>query len=389
MKRFALVALMLVVGVSALLALLRKPPAPERRGELGKGPPEGTIALAAHMGLARVGQLVLTTEAKERSGEKLYHLDDKLSIDATGFGSVTMTLQATVEADLSVRELVFYVSAPDATGATARHQVRIVRDGDDFTVTEARNEDRPTKRRLEGVPKGTLLLTPPLGVGTRALQLAKGEGRLSFPALDVATCGSATLTLSFEEEGEIDVRGTRVRARHVARDEGSTRLETWLASGTGELLRVELGEGGSRLSFVGRESTENSEDLPEPSLDERAKEGPAATVLRFFRASGRGDRKAIAALLDVDAIFASTNPTDPKLRATFEKVLLDTLTGEGWRRSDSVKLVAEAARPEDLAEEVTGERAKVRAAGAPDAPFFALEKEEGVWKIVALPIRSP
>lgn len=348
------------------------------------------LLLPAHLNLARVGELRLETEIVEKGGERLYQLNDTLSVDAKGFGSITMTVTGDLGADLSIRELVLYTSSPNAAGGTTRRKLTVAPEGDALFVTEAKDEEKPTKRKLEGVPKNALLLTPPLGVGERLARLAPPEvgTRLSFDAWDLAEGAKATFTLSLDEVARVDVRGQQLEAQKVTREEGKASLESWLEPRTREPLVV-VRPGAERLRFVGRESSEAREDLPAPSAEDRKKEGPAATVLRFLRASGRGDAPAVEALLDLEALFEAAKPADrsDKFKATYKKTLVAVLTSAEWRRGESVKLVADASRVEDLVEELSGsDRARVRTKGSPqDGPSFELVKSAEGWKIAGLP----
>ena len=117
----SVVALVLVLALDSIaLADTPREAGDKLRAALAKEPPRVALAtkllLPAYFGLARAGELRLETEIVEKGGEKLYQLKDELKIDARGFGSITMSLTADLGADLSVRELVLYTSAPNETG---------------------------------------------------------------------------------------------------------------------------------------------------------------------------------------------------------------------------------------------------------------------------------
>jgi len=380
---------------------------PAERGErlraaLGKEPPRdalaGRVALAAHLGLSRVGKLELGTEVVSKGGEKLYELRDSLSIDAKGFGALSMTLTAELGADLSVRELVLYTMAPNPAGGITRRNLRVIPEGDALWVTEAKDDDKPRKWKLEGAPRSALLLTPPLGVGERFARLApKDAARATLDAWDLASGEKVAFGLALEAPAKLDVRGKELDAQKATREEGKATLDEWLEATTREPLVIEKvrATSGSAaesdekcVRFVGRESAEKFEDLPAPSADERKKEGPRETVLRFLRASGAGDGAALEPLLDVDALFEAAKPEDrsKEFKATFKKTLIAMLTSDEWRRGESVKLVAGAARVEDLVASVKDDKATVRVQGAPEgAPCFELARSEAGWRITALP----
>jgi hypothetical protein len=352
----------------------------------------GTVVLAVHVGLARVGKLVLATAIVDKGGESLYRLEDALSFDAEGFGAVNMTLAADLGPDFSVRQLAFYSSAPGPSGATSRHRLGVERDGSSLVLTEARDEEKATRSPLEGVPLDALFLTPPFGIGERLARLARGEAgsRWELDARDLARGEPALLSLAAFEVAKLDVRGQSLDARRVTRAEGRAALDEWLVPGSAEPLEIVRSDGPARLSFVGRESAERKEDLPAPAPSERASEGPVATVLRFLRASGRGDAAEVESVLDVDELFEASGATDrsEKFKATFKKTLLALLTGPDWRRGESMKLLANATRADDFAEDGEHDRAVVYPIGAKDGPSFALMKEaDGVWRITRLPRR--
>ena len=378
------------------------------RDELSKKAPvaalEGTVELPAYLGLSRVGELTLSTKLVEKGGEALYHLEDSLSFDATGLGSIDMRLTADLGADFSVRELVLYTSRPGPTGAITRRKLTVTQSGDGLSVSDARDEEKPVTTSIEGAGKRSLLLTPPLGIGERLVRLAKGEvgQRFSLEAHDLAHGTTAveggrprafeapgvTLAISCDEVAKIDIRGASLEAQKVTRGEGALSLEEWLVPGTREPLKLATA-GAERLTFVGRESSEKKEDLPGPAAEARAKEGPALTVLRFLRASGRGDAAEVESLLDVHALFTAAKPADTseKFEETYKKTLVQMLTGPEWRRSGSVALLAGAVGTGDLVEKIDGARATVGVSGAEDAPQFELRQSSAGWKIDGLPRR--
>jgi hypothetical protein len=355
-------------------------------------PRQGDVRLAAYLGLARVGDLTFHTELEEKGGEKLYSIEDHLDIDAPGLGSVKMMVTADLAPDLSVRDWKLETENPGPAGAIVRRLLTVSPEGGALFLSESKDMEKMSKRKLEGVPLNALLLTPPLGVGERLTRLAKGAvgSRLSFDAFDVAAGKPATFALSFEEQAKTDVRGELVLLQKVSLEEGTASLECWLDPASREPVKLLRSDASApRVTFVGREGREKR-DLPAT----RTSEGPAETVLRFLRATGNPDaeaaQKEIEPLLDLDALYKrvtekSPDASDPRFRKTFEKALLGRLTSDEWRKGDQVRMLAGASRPEDLAVETSGDSAKVRPKSAPEGPAFELKKTDAGWKIVAFP----
>jgi hypothetical protein len=351
----------------------------------------GVLDLPAHLGLARVGNMRLKTEIVDKGGEKLYHVEDELGIDAAGFGFVKMTVTGDFGADLSVRDLVLEVWSPGSKVKSRR--LAVAPEGDALVLTDTEEDAAPVKSKLAGLGKKAILLTPPLGAGDRLARLGQGDAgtRLSFEAWDLALGAKADLTITLGEEASIDVRGVPVKARRVRRTEGAAVLEAWLEPKTRELLRLSRDDVASRVTFVGRESATAKEDLPSPPARARATEGPAEAVLRFLRATGRGDQAEVEDMLDLDALYAravaagKASADDVKFKKVFEKTVVSMLTSDEWRRGESLKLLTNATRLEDLTASVNGDAASVRPASTPDAPGFTLRKTDAGWKITALP----
>ncbi|MBI3726126.1 hypothetical protein HY251_19530 [bacterium] len=400
------VVIVLALAVSRSFSQLKDDAAREGarklRETLGKEGPraslEGSVRLSAHVGLSRAGSIFLGTKVHEKNGEKLYEIEDRLNFEARGMGEVHVTLIATLAADLSVRDLALETAAPGKDGVTVSQRLALAPESGALWLTETKGDAPPTKRKLDLDPSA-LVFTPPLGAGERLARLARAASgtRLSFEGWDLAAGERATLALAFGDEAKIDIRGASVSARSLSREEGKAKLECWLDPRTFEPLRIARQDGPARLVFVGREPEERA-DLPAPPDSARASEGPGETVLRFLRATGKGERaekgedrekikREIASLLDIDALYARAkgDPADKEFRKRFEKVLLDKLTRDEWRRNGVVKLLAGAASAKDLSEEVSGETARVRPKSAPELSPFKLEKSDSGWRISGFP----
>jgi hypothetical protein len=384
-------ALALVAASGATVASAQDGPSPldrgsELRARLAKSGPDARLVgeqrLSVHVGLARVGFLVLKTEVIDRPDGKVYRIEDRLEADVRALGGLLrMEVTGELGPDLSIRSVGLETETTGG-GKVDRRRVDIVLDGGKLVATETREGAEPKRWTLD-VPAGVVPLAPPVGAGERAARLAAlaaDESTLALPALDLETLERTTLRLERGKEAATDVRGAAVSAIPVARREAAAEVEQWITA-TGEVLKLGRHDRPARLVFVGREPRETTPSLPSPRGDDDA----ATTVLELLRASGRGDRPAVEAALDLDALWArARGSADEGLAKTFKKVVVDRLVSDEWR--NATKLAIAGTMREDLDVKQDGDRATVWARSAP-ALRFEVARKDSAWRVVGLPER--
>jgi len=329
--------------------------------------------LAVRLGEAEVGSLVLTTRVAQREdGTTVYRLLDTLRVDMPGVGSLHMSVEADLRADLSPLEVVLNTEEPRGVGVISRQRVVLRREDGGWVREVVRGQAAPVVTALGELRDDVLVLTPPLGAGERLARWAEpvlGQ-RLSVSGHDLETGDGASWRLSFEEHHDVSLDGRTTPAVVALRREGAAQLECWFGRPGGEALSLRLGE---RLRAV---SWKLDEVQPEAELT-----SPAGVVARMLRAVGRADEEALAELLDLDALAEAAGADDP---TAFRAAALRLLRERDWGQGRGLAL--KAVQTADLISEEAGDgRFRVHARGAPSSVFEVSKGPDGALRVVGLP----
>ncbi len=318
----------------------------------------------------------------ERDGVQIYRLTDRLSVDLPGLGSARLRVEADVRADFTALRVVLSTEEPRGNRAPSRQRIALERQDGHWIRSVTSGEGAPVITRLDDLPSRILVLTPPLGAGERLARLVAGEigRRIKIPAHDLETGEPTVYKLSVDDVGQATLANTRVETVQIVRREGPARLLVWRHAVTGEPLRINREGRGGRLMLR----------HPDLHVDAPDSAGPTALVLAFLRSAARGEKDALRATLDLDALYATAGgpPGDAAGRQLFQDVLLERLGDPDWLEKRGLLFVAGASDAASFVEEQKGASATVRPKGARTATAFRLTKTEGGWRIVGLPTGS-